>query len=99
MAHGVLTNAAEHFIACYARLYILLLIGGFLFGDKSSSRVKLMFLPFLRDLHAVGNFSWGSAALSWLYREMCLATKRDTKDISGPLILFLVIACIVHLVA
>ena len=97
LAHGIPADATEHFIACYARAYILLLIGGFLFGDKSSSRVKLMFLPLLGDLHAAGTFSWGSAALAWLYREMCIATKRDAKDISGPLILLQVILCILHL--
>ena len=99
LAHGIPADATDHFIASYTRSYILLLIGGFLFSDKSSSRVKLMFLPLLRDLHAAGTYSWGSAALSWLYRQMCIATKRDTKDISGPLILLQVIACIVHLVA
>ena len=38
-------NADVEFVRCYARAFILQLIGGFLFADKSNNKVHLMFLP------------------------------------------------------
>ena len=58
-------------VRCYARAFILQLIGGFLFADKSNNRVHLMFLPLLEDLGVTDTYSWGSACLAWLYQEMC----------------------------
>lgn len=71
----------------YARAYILSLMGSVLFADKSGADVQLMFLPFLRDLTSVGQFSWGSAVLAHLYRELCRASKKGANEISGPLVL------------
>ncbi|KAF7844642.1 serine/threonine-protein phosphatase 7 long form-like protein [Senna tora] len=73
----------EHF----ARAYILKLIGGYLMPDKSSKEVYLMYLPLLADLTAVRTFSWGSAVLAYLYRELCNATDPNTSDISGCMVL------------
>ncbi|RVW92350.1 hypothetical protein CK203_032441 [Vitis vinifera] len=41
-------------VRCYAGAFILQLIGGFLFADKSNNRVHLMFLPLLEDLGVTG---------------------------------------------
>ena len=41
--------------------------------DKSGNRVSLMYLPKLRDLARAGRYSWGSACLAKLYRELCKA--------------------------
>ncbi|KAL7174085.1 hypothetical protein ACSBR2_033357 [Camellia fascicularis] len=49
--------------------------------------VQLMFLPLLEDFDAAGEYSWGSAALAWLYRELCRASRERMHDISGFLIL------------
>jgi hypothetical protein len=46
-----------------------------------------MFLPMLEDFDAAGRYSWGSAVLAWLYRELCRATDPDSCDIAGALIL------------
>ncbi|WKA01454.1 hypothetical protein VitviT2T_019735 [Vitis vinifera] len=46
-----------------------------------------MFLPLLEDFGVTGTYSWGSACLAWLYREMCQASHIDAHDVSGPLIL------------
>ena len=46
-----------------------------------------MFLPFLEDFDATRWYSWGSAALAWLYRELCRATNPDSCEIAGALIL------------
>ncbi|KAF7821946.1 serine/threonine-protein phosphatase 7 long form-like protein [Senna tora] len=39
------------------------------------------------DLTAVRTFSWGSAVLAYLYRELCNATDPNTNDISGCMVL------------
>lgn len=68
-------------MAC--RAYILRLIGGFVIPDKSSNRVHLMYLPLLRDLDHVGQYSWGSACLANLYRQMCRATAPSYTSMGG----------------
>ena len=54
----------------HAHAYILGLMAGIVFPNKTNRSVHLMFLPLLRDLVAAGQFSWGSACLSWLYQEL-----------------------------
>ncbi|KAF1864589.1 hypothetical protein Lal_00039218, partial [Lupinus albus] len=66
---------------------ILYMIGGELLPDKSNNRVHLMYLPLLRDLTRVHRYSWGSACLATLYREMCRATKPNAKGMGGCLTL------------
>ncbi|TYK02837.1 serine/threonine-protein phosphatase 7 long form-like protein [Cucumis melo var. makuwa] len=84
---GLDDDVEEEIVIRYARAYILQLMGGSLFYDKSGSFVHLMFLPLLGDLHEAGRYSWGGACLAWLYRQLCKASKRDVHDIVGPLIL------------
>ena len=80
-------DANEVTVQRYTRAYILELFGGSYFADKSREKVQLVFLPMLEDFDAVGRYSWGSAALAWLYRELCRATDLDSCDIVGALIL------------
>ena len=80
-------------VRCYARAFILQLIRGFLFADKSNNRVHLVFLPLLEDFGVTGTYSWGSACLAWLYREICQASCIDAHDVSGPLILLQLWIC------
>lgn len=72
---------------CYARAYILRLIGGFLMPDKSQNLVKLMFLQFFEDLDRCGTYNWGGAVLATLYRMLCRASRPGDKEIGGPLVL------------
>ncbi|XP_027363043.1 serine/threonine-protein phosphatase 7 long form homolog [Abrus precatorius] len=73
----------------FARAYILRLIGGFMLADHSSSRVPVRYLPLLEDLEITGQYSWGSAALAFLYRELCMSTNIDRSGIGGltPLVM------------
>ncbi|XP_051135099.1 serine/threonine-protein phosphatase 7 long form homolog [Andrographis paniculata] len=80
-------GASEDTVKFYARAYILQLLGGQLLSDMSNNKVKLMYLPLLRDFETAGRFSWGSAVLACLYRALCRATKPETSDICGPLVL------------
>ncbi|XP_073224747.1 serine/threonine-protein phosphatase 7 long form homolog [Cicer arietinum] len=65
--------------------YILELIGGILMPDKSHNRVHIMWLHLLRDLRETGQYSWGSACLATLYRELCRASEPGVMSIGGCL--------------
>ncbi|KAG8478547.1 hypothetical protein CXB51_028299 [Gossypium anomalum] len=69
----------------YARAYILQIIGGYLMPDLSRNLVHLRWLLKLIDFRAAGEFSWGSAMLATLYREMCGATRPNKVKIGGCL--------------
>ncbi|KAH7842388.1 hypothetical protein Vadar_004744 [Vaccinium darrowii] len=80
-------NADDATLRKYARAYILQLMGASIFSDKSSKCLHLMFLPLLEDLDQVGQYSWGSGALGWLYRDLCRAIVPTAHEIGGCLIL------------
>ncbi|KAH1192871.1 Serine/threonine-protein phosphatase 7 long form [Glycine max] len=65
----------------FTRAWILRFIGGVLFVDKSSSKVSLRYLQFLRDFEQCSMYAWGPAVLAYLYREMCSATDYKIKSI------------------
>ncbi|KAH1233665.1 Serine/threonine-protein phosphatase 7 long form [Glycine max] len=65
----------------FTRAWILRFIGGVLFVNKSSSRVSLRYLQFLRDFEQGNTYAWGPAMLAYLYREMCSATDYKVKPI------------------
>ncbi|XP_020202110.1 protein MAIN-LIKE 2-like [Cajanus cajan] len=71
----------------YTRAFILRMIGGYLLIDHSSSFVSLRYLSFLEDLDVCGQMSWGSCVLANMYRELCVATNYDHKEIVGSGIL------------
>ncbi|KAH1262048.1 Serine/threonine-protein phosphatase 7 long form [Glycine max] len=47
----------------FARAWILRFIGGVMFVDKSSKRVPMRYLQFLRDLRECSSYAWGAAVL------------------------------------
>ncbi|KAH1033242.1 hypothetical protein J1N35_045416 [Gossypium stocksii] len=80
-------TATELEVMQAARAYIMHLIGGVLMPDSHGSEVYLMYLPLLSNLHNTRSYSWGSAVLAMLYRELCRTTDPSTVDIGGCLIL------------
>ncbi|KAK9087973.1 hypothetical protein Syun_030367 [Stephania yunnanensis] len=76
-------NAGDVEVQCYARAYILQLLGRTLFADKSNNLVHITYLQFLEDFEAAGKYSWGSATLAHLYRQLCLAADIDGAEIAG----------------
>ncbi|KAL5179344.1 Serine/threonine-protein phosphatase 7 long form [Glycine soja] len=58
-------------------------IGGVMFVDKSSKRVPMRYLQFLRDRRECITYAWGVTLLGFLYREMCIATNYNVKSIGG----------------
>ncbi|KAH1198653.1 Serine/threonine-protein phosphatase 7 long form [Glycine max] len=71
----------------FTRAWILRFTGGVLFVDKSSSKVSLRYLQFLRDFEQCSTYAWGLVVLAYLYREMCSATDYKIKSIGGMCIL------------
>ncbi|RYR12993.1 hypothetical protein Ahy_B04g070227 isoform F [Arachis hypogaea] len=78
-------GADEDTVRRYARAYIMMLLGTQLFADKSGNRVQIRWLPFVARLEEMGTYSWGSAALAWLYRCMCRVANRNVIKLAGPL--------------
>ncbi|KAK9992927.1 hypothetical protein SO802_022630 [Lithocarpus litseifolius] len=80
-------DATDVRVQQYARFYILEMLAGTLFMDKSGERNSLMYLQFFNPISNGKNYSWGSAALSWLYRHLCKASEKTAKQIGGVVLL------------
>ncbi|RYR55612.1 hypothetical protein Ahy_A06g030793 isoform A [Arachis hypogaea] len=78
-------GADEEMVRRFARAYIMMLLGTQLFADKSGNRIHIRWLPFVARLEEMGGYSWGSAALAWLYRCMCRVANRHVVKLAGPL--------------
>ncbi|XP_073286795.1 serine/threonine-protein phosphatase 7 long form homolog, partial [Primulina huaijiensis] len=64
-------QSTEEDVTHYSHCVALMIIGGCMFPDSESAAVKLMYLQFLEDIEMVNTFSWGSAVLAYLYRDLC----------------------------
>ncbi|XP_017638562.1 protein MAINTENANCE OF MERISTEMS-like [Gossypium arboreum] len=80
-------NAIKEELMCATQAYIMHIIGGVLMPDMNNNRVYLQYLPLLVDLHNVRSYSWGSAILAILYRELFWTTKPHAVDIGGCIVL------------
>ncbi|XP_061374922.1 protein MAIN-LIKE 1-like [Gastrolobium bilobum] len=67
----------------YTRALILRIIGGCLFVETASSFVHARYLLFLDDFQRTRTYSWGSAVLTTLYRELCKVTDPGRSDMGG----------------
>ncbi|KAK5838108.1 hypothetical protein PVK06_006835 [Gossypium arboreum] len=63
------------------------IIGGVLMPNSNNNKVRIQYLPLLADLRNVHSYSWGSAVLAMLYRELFRTTKSDAVDMGGCLVL------------
>ncbi|KAF3671945.1 hypothetical protein FXO37_07758 [Capsicum annuum] len=66
-----------------ARCYMFWMIAGTMMADISGSYLKLMYLPMLEDVNAIGSYSWGSTNLAYLYRFLCKASQSIQNQIAG----------------
>ncbi|MFQ6667914.1 hypothetical protein Gotur_033765 [Gossypium turneri] len=80
-------NATEGELMCAARAYIMHILGGVLMPNANNNKVHMMYLPLLADLFNVRSYSWGSAVLAVLYRELCRTTNPSVVDMGGCLTL------------
>ncbi|CAN1254630.1 Protein MAIN-LIKE 1 [Linum perenne] len=67
---GAISDDDIHTIHQYCRAYIVDFFGSCIFADRSGAYAHLFMLPLLEDFDRVGEYAWGAAALSWLYREL-----------------------------
>ncbi|CAL5058786.1 unnamed protein product [Urochloa decumbens] len=76
-----LADAHKGVVARYARAWLWHLVAGFLFPDSSGNTMSWMWLPIIcQDWENIATFSWGSATLGWLYRQMCDACRRTGEN-------------------
>jgi Plant mobile domain len=80
-------DADESTVQQYARAYLLMLVGTILFRDHSGDGISPIYLPLFVDFQEAGHYSWGSAVLAYLYRELCAATNPNRMVICGAMML------------
>lgn len=80
-------GASDIIVQRYARAYCFVLVGSVLFTDHSGDSISSIYLPLLEDFEKAGRYSWASAVLAYLYKELCLATKPDRKQFGGSITL------------
>ncbi|KAL0440768.1 UNVERIFIED_CONTAM: Serine/threonine-protein phosphatase 7 long form [Sesamum radiatum] len=81
ISHVHITPDTPHLtVVQYARAIALLLLGGTMCPDSSG-----LYLAKLEDIVAARNYSWGSAVLAFLYRELCNASEKGKAAIGGAL--------------
>ena len=71
----------------HAKIYILLLISSFLFPNKSQNLMHSSWVPLVGDLQTCNTYSWGSACLATLYRNMCRAAEKEVVSCGGCVLL------------
>ena len=81
------TDTDDEVVQQNARYHLLVWMGALLFMDKLANQVSLLTLPFFNLIINEKQYSWGSAALAWLYRQLCSASKKDAMQIGGALLL------------
>ncbi|XP_058748644.1 serine/threonine-protein phosphatase 7 long form homolog [Vicia villosa] len=77
-----ITQPTEEQNILHAKLYILSMIA-VLFPDKSHNLLHSSWFQFVKDLDKCDQYSWGSACLCYLYREMCKACQKGVKSVAG----------------
>ncbi|KAL0362508.1 UNVERIFIED_CONTAM: protein MAINTENANCE OF MERISTEMS [Sesamum calycinum] len=86
ISHVHITPDTLHLtVVQYARAVALLMLGGTMCPDSSGNLVSLLYLAKLEDIVAARNYSWGSAVLAFLYRELCNASEKGKAAIGGAL--------------
>ncbi|XP_050881504.1 protein MAIN-LIKE 2 isoform X2 [Lathyrus oleraceus] len=80
-------NASIEVIEQHTRAYLLYLVGSTIFSTTTGNKVPVMYLPLFENFVRCGQYAWGSAALSFLYRALGNASLRTQSTISGCLTL------------
>ncbi|XP_012854484.1 PREDICTED: serine/threonine-protein phosphatase 7 long form homolog [Erythranthe guttata] len=69
--------------------YLMFLLGSVLFVDKTACNMKPWWIHFTNDLDNVGKYSWASACLANMYRQLGIATCAGMNSLCGCVILLL----------
>ncbi|XP_073121961.1 serine/threonine-protein phosphatase 7 long form homolog [Henckelia pumila] len=78
-------NSSDVDVVKYSRCVALMIIGGIMLPDYQGGSARLIYLQLLRNIDQIKSYSWGSAVLAFLYRELCNATRIGKAKIAGPL--------------
>ncbi|KAL0316572.1 UNVERIFIED_CONTAM: protein MAINTENANCE OF MERISTEMS [Sesamum radiatum] len=78
-------DTPHEIIVQYARAIALLLLGEVICPDSSGNMAPLLYLTKLENIVEAKNYSWGSAVLAFLYRELCNASAKGKTAIGGAL--------------
>uniref|UniRef100_K3YCS2 SWIM-type domain-containing protein n=1 Tax=Setaria italica TaxID=4555 RepID=K3YCS2_SETIT len=74
-------GANDEVVQRYARVWLWHFVSTFLLPDAAGNTVSWMVLPILGQVwENIAVYSWGSAALAWLYRQLCEACRRTARD-------------------
>ncbi|GAU17210.1 hypothetical protein TSUD_178400 [Trifolium subterraneum] len=68
---------------CTIRAFLLYLIGGTIFTNKSMQYVDVLFLSYLQDLRLVNTWNWGASGLAYLYHYLEKATHPRCENHGG----------------
>ncbi|XP_021754350.1 protein MAIN-LIKE 1-like [Chenopodium quinoa] len=63
--------------------YVFLLLGCTLFPDKSGNKLRPRDIVDACEPDRVGQFSWGSATLAYMYRQLGFSSRADAAGITG----------------
>jgi hypothetical protein len=75
-------NADLETVVYYCRAWILHLFGCILFPDATGDAASWMYIHCLTDWDQAGQYSWGSAVLAFLYRQLCEACRHTSTTAS-----------------
>ncbi|GAU36399.1 hypothetical protein TSUD_38660 [Trifolium subterraneum] len=68
---------------CTIRAFLLYLIGGTLFTNKSAQYVDLIFLSYLQDIRLINTWNWGAYGLAYMYNYLDRASRRRCGNHGG----------------
>ncbi|KAL0393519.1 UNVERIFIED_CONTAM: Serine/threonine-protein phosphatase 7 long form [Sesamum latifolium] len=68
-----------------ARICALCLLSGVMCPDAQGSHVSLFYLRYMENICGTGSYSWGTAVLGYLYRELCVAAQIGKVNIGGAM--------------
>ncbi|GAU10556.1 hypothetical protein TSUD_423620, partial [Trifolium subterraneum] len=76
-------EVVQNYRDCIVRAFLLYLIGGSIFTNKSMQYVDVIFLTYLQDLSLVNTWNWGASGLTYLYHYLEKATKPRCGNYGG----------------
>ncbi|KAL8543325.1 hypothetical protein ACS0TY_004028 [Phlomoides rotata] len=76
-------DTEQEIVEQYVRGCVLLMLGSYMIPDSSRSHVSLLYLQAIENIAVTGTYSWGSAVLACLYRELCNAVESEKITIGG----------------
>ncbi|CAN1291458.1 Protein MAIN-LIKE 2 [Linum perenne] len=66
-------GALAEVITYHARAYTWVLVAGVLLADRNGDHIQVHLLQLIGDPRVASTYSWGSAVLAWLYKELVTA--------------------------